>query len=191
MKRLTRPLVLSILIFSLLFFLAPAPNVQAYTLSFASAANYSEVGLSPSSVAIGDFNRDGNTDLVITNAGSDSVSVLFNNGTGAFGSPNHDNVDANPNNVYPSSVAVGDFDRDGSPDFATANYYEHSLSVLLNNGNGTFAWAVPYSMGGTPSSVAEVDFNGDGARDLAVTKSGSDNVSVLMNYIVPMPSSVR
>ena len=43
------------------------------------------------------------------------------------------------------------------------------MSVLLNDGNGTFAAKVDYPTGLAPrSSVAAADLNGDGKPDLAV-----------------------
>ena len=54
------------------------------------------------------------------------------------------------------------------------------MSVLLNNGNGTFAATVDYATG-RPLSVAAADLNGDGKPDLAVANADSNNVSVLLN----------
>jgi len=36
----------------------------------------------------------------------------------------------------PRSVAVGDFNADGRPDLAVANYFSNNVSVLLNTGSG-------------------------------------------------------
>jgi hypothetical protein len=66
------------------------------------------------------------------------------------------------------SVAVGDLNGDGKPDLAVANYNSNTVSVLLGNGNGTFAAAVNYGTGSFPLSVAIGDLNGDGRLDLAV-----------------------
>jgi hypothetical protein len=54
------------------------------------------------------------------------------------------------------------------------------VSVLLGQGNGTFAAAVAYAAGSWPSEVTSGDFNGDKKLDLAVANSASDNVSVLL-----------
>ncbi len=43
-----------------------------------------------------------------------------------------------PVGANPSSVVVGDFNGDGVPDFATANFGANTVSVLLGNGDGTF-----------------------------------------------------
>ena len=66
----------------------------------------------------------------------------------------------------PAAVAVGDFNADGRPDFVVANSFDGTVSVLLNNGSGTFGPAVNYSVGtnsgSTPTAVAVADLNGDG-----------------------------
>ena len=64
-----------------------------------------------------------------------------------------------------------------------ANEFSNSVSVLLNNSDGTFADStrVDYSLGFNPTSVFSADIDGDGDNDLAVANDGSDNVSVLLN----------
>ncbi|MDI1452030.1 VCBS repeat-containing protein, partial [Polyangium sp. 6x1] len=83
--------------------------------------------------------------------------------------------------VGPHSVATADLNGDGKPDLAVANGSSDNVSVLLNQGNGTFAAAVHYAAGLIPTSVATADLNGDGKPDLAVANLISNNVSVLLN----------
>jgi hypothetical protein len=153
------------------------------TGNFAAAASSPEpVGARPRWVAVGDFNGDGRPDLATADAVSSNVSVLLGDGTGNFaaaaGSPE-------PVGAQPFSVAVGDFNGDGKPDLATANFFSNTATVLLGDGTGNFATAAssPEPVGTQPQSVAVGDFNGDGKPDLATANSGqfSNNVSVLLN----------
>jgi hypothetical protein len=61
-----------------------------------------------------------------------------------------------------------------------ANQASNSVSVLLGNGDGSFAAKVDYGTGSAPSSVAISDVNGDGRSDLAVANYNSNTVSVLL-----------
>ena len=66
-------------------------------------------------------------------------------------------------------------------DLATANITSDDVSVLLNNGDGTFAADVTYGVGDRPFSVAVGDLDGDLDLDLAVANGIDYNVSVLLN----------
>jgi autotransporter-associated beta strand protein len=125
------------------------------------------VGANPESVAVGDFNGDGNTDLAVANGLSNTVSILLGNGDGTFQANT-----AYGAGYYPKSVAVGDFNGDGNSDLAVADYYGHAVSVLLGNGHGTFQANGAYGACVYPESVAVGDFNGDGKPDLAVAATG-------------------
>src|SRR5436305_783825 len=52
-------------------------------LGFAAAQSY-PVGVTPQSVAVADLDRDGIPDLVVTNSGSNTVSVLLGKGNDTF-----------------------------------------------------------------------------------------------------------
>jgi hypothetical protein len=84
-----------------------------------------------------------------------------------------------------SSVAVADINGDGTPDVLAVNECASTdgsgcvgngiVSVLLNNGDGTFQPATPYASGGyQPLSVVVADVNGDGKPDLLVANSCTD-----------------
>ncbi len=67
----------------------------------------------------------------------------------------------------------------------TANSTSGTVSVLLTNGNGTFAPKVDYPAGYGPSSVTAADLNGDGRIDLAVANYNSNTVSALLTSCLP------
>ncbi len=121
-------------------------------------------GVLAQSVAVGDFNGDGNLDLAVANgSGVNNVSIFLGNGKGTF-QPGT-TFTAGPN---ASSIAVGDFNGDGKLDLAVAGFGGITVSILLGNGDGTFQSPVEYAVASNPTSVAVGDFNGDGKLDFAV-----------------------
>jgi len=133
---------------------------------------------SPGSLAAGDFNHDGKLDLAVAILHSSTIAVLFGNGDGSFQPPVNYAVGDDP-----SSIAVGHFSGPDSRDLAVVNYGSPFLygtvSVLLNNGDGTFKGAVNYLVGAGPQYVAVSSFNAAGKADLAVANLWSNAVSIL------------
>ena len=145
--------------------------------TFATHSVY-QVGNGPYSVFAADLDADGDLDLTTANWYSGSVSVLLNNGDGTF----------DPHAVYPavsftSCIFAADLDGDGDLDIAVSNGYSvpGNVSVLLNNGDGTFATHSDYQVGAAPRSVFAADLDGDGDLDLGTTDAEDDSVSVLLN----------
>jgi hypothetical protein len=80
----------------------------------------------------------------------------------------------------PATVAVGDFNNDGSVDLATANFGDTSVSVLLNNGDGTFRPGSTLTVGPSPAMVLAADLAGDANTDLVTANWTGGTVSVLL-----------
>jgi hypothetical protein len=140
---------------------------------------YYDVGAVPQFVAVQDLNGDGRPDLVVANTGtqtapSNNVSVLINV-AGTF--PAHVEY---PTGNGPASVAIGDFNKDGSPDLAVANSLDGTVSVLLGKSDGTFQTQKVYPVGSDPMAVAAGDFNADGNLDLAVGNFNDSTISILL-----------
>jgi hypothetical protein len=146
------------------------------------------VGPGPSSVAIGDLNRDGNLDLAVAINGSHlhrpgAVSILLGNGAGNFAATKRFAA-----GFHPSSVAIGDLNRDGKPDLAVSNATAGSgfghVSILIGEGGGSFGAPRHLRVGSglaSPLSVAIGNLNAGSYPDLAVANSGSNNVAVMLN----------
>ena len=133
-------------------------------------------------MAVGDFNHDGQPDLVTAN--SDSLSVVCSSAPATAPSSPAVLYPVGAVGSGPNSVAVGDFNGDGVEDLVTADSDPSDLSVnvsvLLGNGDGTFQNAVNFAAGFGPHAVAVGDFNGDGLEDLATANSGNSKISVLL-----------
>jgi hypothetical protein len=158
----------------------PLPSI-AQPVSFMARQDY-PAGPAPSSVAVGDFDGDGRSDLVVADFQLNSpgkLSVLLGNGDGTFQAAQ--SIAAGDAAV--SFVAVGDFNADGKLDLVVINDAapDGAVAVLLGRGDGTFHVAQTVAPGA--KAVAVGDFNGDGKLDLAVISSSSyqgGTVSVLL-----------
>jgi hypothetical protein len=133
-------------------------------------------GSQPMAVAVGDFDNRQGPDIAVAEYGSDSVSVFFNDGAGAFGAPVVKNVGNGP-----MGIAAADFNHDGRVDLATANAAGGgSISYLQSNGAGGFANRVNTNVAHAPGAIAAFDDNADGQPDgIAVTSSRDNNVAAL------------
>ena len=81
--------------------------------------------------------------------------------------------------TWSTSAFCADLDGDSDMDLVVANYY--SVSVLENNGDGSYQPRVDYGAGWSPIYTFCTDLDGDGDLDIAAANAYSDNVSVFMN----------
>ena len=137
--------------------------------TFQTATNYPAGAYGLTSIALADFNEDGKMDLAVIPLGVEfgPIAILLGNGDGTFQAPI---IDSGFQSA--GGVVVGDFNGDGKPDLASADF--ESVLVALGNGDGTFQAASTIYGGDTYfSAVAAGDFNGDGKADLAL---GTDSL---------------
>ncbi|HVY46451.1 MAG TPA: VCBS repeat-containing protein, partial [Minicystis sp.] len=86
------------------------------------------VGASPSDLAIGDVDGDGDLDIAVANAGDDTVTLLINDGSGNFTPV----TKALPAGSAPSRIAVGDLNADGTADLVLATAAPEGILVVLS-----------------------------------------------------------
>ncbi|MBZ5616263.1 MAG: FG-GAP-like repeat-containing protein [Acidobacteriia bacterium] len=144
------------------------------------------VGHVPRSVTAADLNGDGTLDLIVPDVSNWAVAVLYGKGDGTFPT-SAEFAAAVPNVTAPTGVAVGDFNKDGKPDIVVASStgccpLGGGITVLMNNGNGTFGLPVlyPNKSGVDSGQVAVADLNADGKLDVVETSMGGQNVAVFL-----------
>ncbi|WP_437963897.1 FG-GAP-like repeat-containing protein [Sorangium sp. So ce260] len=123
---------------------------------------------SPGSVHLctGDFDNDGAADIATTSATLSRVSVIFGTGTGSFGAPVL--IPILSTGGVQSTIACRDLNGDGFSDIVVTSPASARLSILINQGNGSFAAPVAYtnSVNGQTAGIAFGDADGDGKLDI-------------------------
>ncbi len=136
----------------------------------ASQAPYYQTAL-----AAGDFNHDGNLDVV--SIANSSLYLEFGNGDGSFQNPVQ--IPNSPPISYNAQlILTGDFNRDGKLDIVVPGIW-----VMLGNGDGTFQ--APQLSLSAASPMYTTDVNGDGQVDLVAFEpvsnyGGSGAVAILL-----------
>jgi hypothetical protein len=160
--------------------------MNAGAAHFPSRVSYT-VGPRPRSVVIADFNGDGLNDLAVLRVQTNLVTVLLNQGGGVFGPmasyptapvPETTLFQGEPYAFGGPYLSAADLDGDGHIDLIAPTL---GLSILRNNGNGTFAAYVTYPAGGVTWGSAIGDVDADGAPDVVVPNPYEDTISALHN----------
>lgn len=124
----------------------------------------------PRSIATGDLNGDGNTDLVIAAQDAGTVTVMLGDGAGAFVVGSVTNLLAGP-----TEVAVGAI-GDDTQDVLIGTGSDQQLYRYNGAGDGTIG--NPLLVGRSTEELVLADFNNDGTLDV-LTADGHDFVLAL------------
>ncbi len=161
-------------------------------------------GVRPRGLASGDFNADGNTDLVVADYGSNQVSILLGDCAPLMKVPAWVNVDRTSSyelrkspiwfdrtvsGAYTHVVTHLDLNRDGRTDLfrASVSTPPSAVEVLMNAGDGTFVDQTGTVITNAhppmvyPRKGLSGDYNGDGWPDVLVLDTGLD--------VVPAPGA--
>jgi hypothetical protein len=123
----------------------------------------------PNDIAIGDFNDDGNPDLLIANHQAPYVTLLLGDGHGGFRPALHSpfTVNAKP---HPHGVAVGHFCGPDKPlDAVIDSWGSGEIELLVGDGKGNLSNGPMFPVGpGSDMPLRSADFNGDGVPDIVI-----------------------
>ncbi len=126
-------------------------------------------------VAVGDFNKDTNLDMAVTNQTSGTVSVFLGDGAGGLGTATSFSA-----NSQPYAIAAGEFTGDSNLDLVVTNYSSSDttpwISVLPGNGTGGFSAPIATNGNGSGTYIRVGDVNHDGDLDIVVNHSYDSNL---------------
>ena len=139
------------------------------------------VGVDFSGVAWGDYDNDGDLDILLTgnDVGGNPFADVYNNDSGVFMA-----IGAGLTAVAGSSVAWGDYDNDGDLDILLSGLAGGVtfFSDIYNNDDGIFT-AISAGLAGVGgASVSWGDYDNDGDLDVLVTGfTGFSQITVIYN----------
>jgi gliding motility-associated-like protein len=146
-------------------------------------------------VSLFDLNKDGKSDIVVTNfsdavnldgsTGQNGVLYVFTNksSAGTLSFLETDRVRIVIPGITTYESAVQDFNNDGFPDIMFNRWLTNDLYILENKGTSTISFENPVMIpvSGTFNRMVNYDFNSDGLQDLVMTSTSTDRLALMMN----------
>ena len=141
------------------------------------------VGSEPGAISAADLDGDHKTDLVVSNYGDGTVSVLLNQGIPALNNVGIGVIKFGPAVAFAAGshttdVAVGDIDGDTFPDLIVTDASSNQIAILKGDGRGNFTPLSTNPTGPGPVSVTTGLIDKDRNLDVVVANNNK-TVSVL------------
>lgn len=126
-------------------------------------------------LAVGDFNNDMCSDIIVADRGSNFLTTLLGRGDGTFDSPVLNELD-----VYQAAKKLEpvDVDGDGDLDLLVANGFPNNVLLALNDGDGNFDLDLSVHLGDDPFDIVVADFDNDSVVEAFISHTGSNSVEI-------------
>jgi hypothetical protein len=145
-------------------------SFQSQIISSSSAGSN---GTGPYAIVVGDFDRDGKTDVALSD---EYLKILKGNGDGTFKTPT---FNFSLHNTSPD-LKTTDFNGDGKLDLVSAGVFSsQALQIMVGSGDGTFQDAGDQVSGSSSLSVVVADLNGDTRPDLIANVNSQLTVALV------------
>ena len=141
------------------------------------------------SVQVADIDGDGRKDIIETNYGDNTFSVLMNTANpGSITSSSFAARVSFTTGSNPFGIAVNDIDMDGRPDVIVVNCQSNNISVFRNTstlGNISFAPKVDFGISGQSFYVMLRDIDGDRKPEIIAVVTSTGGVTIFRNTSTP------
>ena len=152
--------------------------------TFSSGATLT-TGTAPVAIAAGQFNLSKNTNvgLAVVNQTDNTISVFLGNGDGTFRQAatvalNSSSTTGNK----PAAITSGDFNLDGLTDLAVTDQSANTVSILIGNGDGSFASPLNLPAGTAPAGLVSGEFLGTShPPDLAIANTTVNQLTIILD----------
>jgi hypothetical protein len=154
---------------------------------FAAKSDISTATNNPYDVAVGDFNRDGYPDAVVSNysLSNTTASVFLGSSTGLPSTASQTLTTS----AGPRGVVAADFNGDGYTDAAVSGIAGVTTGIYLGSGSG-LSTSANYTLSTAGSELTTGDFNNDGKPDLLIASTGSNQSWLYLNTGTALSTTV-
>ena len=136
--------------------------------------DYPMPGANPRGIALGDRDRDGALDVLVTEYATGAWRILYGDGAGAIAREERYGAIA-----HPQGIVAADFNRDGRLDVAIAGAGINIVAVFYSTSTGAIQQR-NVLVEGAVNVLAHADFNRDGWLDLAAVSTSNSMIYTLL-----------